>query len=1141
MNRVLAVALLAAVAEAGAPGSRFNPYKSVADRRGRRQPAGGAGKASGGSGGNYPKSDSAHACAMLGATAYTTVAVSDEDKAAGGRFNPKANSGTGEIGEDIYGPFEAGFTSKQDSNIRGFGCTDPSDGYVAGGIDTYTAEQVVATACGITMPRWDGDDYISMLDQCGGHTNDYHNHEKLICLYDDAAEGHSARVGEATDGSDTPLYGKWEATNVLPELDACGGHFGVTPDSNGESIYHYHVQDSPPFTIGCFGPNDDGGLVTVEECRSYYTGCTDPEVAELDTGDGVFNYDLWCPCYDGAGSNHLDANGVYAELKVFQESADEPEPEPEPETEAPTKAATEAPETEAPTKAATDAPVTDAPATGGGVATVTWVVYTDDQCTKLHDRCKDDGCETILEVGDTCSQWTEASADAVTCTDAKITYNNYPNTGTKSGGTACSGTAKPNELEVGVCQEFPGPVKTWKMIDADTHSCGTADVAATDPPAVDGFWSDFGSCSKTCGGGTQERTCTAPTNGGAECEGSATQQCNKQKCAVDGFWSDFGPCSKKCGGGTQERTCTPPKNGGAECEGSATQQCNKQKCLVQCSALFVSDNVNSENCGMSDVDGAGEECTVECAGGFDEDGDFDTVDTATYTCSPATKAWAPANSAITCTVVNHLASFSGDSGFKSNSKGVSISFKIGNKDFQSRTFKKSDFDSQAEDSAYLNMAAEFCKADDTCEGFHHMVKKDKVIFRKQMTGALLKSSNVDTYTLTDTYVAEVVEVPTRPPPRGGGRFRRASQCATFAGATLSRKTMKDLASSYVTDGFEGEGVALVSKICLDGDSNCAIKDEDGEKVQFGESPEAHWDGKQSLLAEFSVIVDPTAASAACFGKESAMSADEEEVAQESDDADAEFDQCKNEKKFASTMINKLKTTHDECNPIFNTDAGVALYQNTFSAHKTSTFKPRTESEQSDVVTVTEDAEGTTVAEGEADCSGLGTSWGPQIAAPPTGCRREVKADFAAVGTTEADDGADCSGFGETWGPNIGTPPAGCRRMKPESCKAESSFKATCAPNCAAAKLPQSTKPAGGKRPEQQPAGGASGPRGGKPNAANGDRLRRADVEDECVVAEASTDEEPKKKEEENDKSSATTGGVFSGMVAAAAVAAMLLA
>ena len=51
-----------------------------------------------------------------------------------------------------------------------------------------------------------------------------------------------------------------------------------------------------------------------------------------------------------------------------------------------------------------------------------------------------------------------------------------------------------------------------------------------------GNWGNYGACSKTCGGGTKERTrkCDnpAPAHGGKGCEGSASQslECNTLKC-----------------------------------------------------------------------------------------------------------------------------------------------------------------------------------------------------------------------------------------------------------------------------------------------------------------------------------------------------------------------------------------------------------------------------------------------------------------------------------------------------------------------------------------------------------------------------------------------------------------------------------
>lgn len=173
-----------------------------------------------------------------------------------GGSNPTGTSKT-TIGicENIYGPFEAGFTSQQDGILAGLGCAT-GKGYLAGGIDTLTAEARVNVDCGLTgdkeLPRKDGSDYISLLDECGGHTNEYHFHERLSCLYEETGT-HSTRVGEGTLEGHF-LYGKWEdySKTQLPNLDVCGGHFGFTPDSPKKRVYHYHVQMIPPFTWGMF-------------------------------------------------------------------------------------------------------------------------------------------------------------------------------------------------------------------------------------------------------------------------------------------------------------------------------------------------------------------------------------------------------------------------------------------------------------------------------------------------------------------------------------------------------------------------------------------------------------------------------------------------------------------------------------------------------------------------------------------------------------------------------------------------------------------------------------------------------------------------------------------------------------------------
>ncbi|XP_063681670.1 uncharacterized protein LOC134816658 [Bolinopsis microptera] len=103
------------------------------------------------------------------------------------------------------------------------------------------------------------------------------------------------------------------------------------------------------------------------------------------------------------------------------------------------------------------------------------------------------------------------------------------------------------------------------------------------------IWNDWGAwsvCSDDCGG-TKERsrTCTDPSN--ERCDGDATesQACNLHACKkVDGSWSDWedwSGCRDDCGG-TRERTrtCTAPSNGGAQCVGDATESeaCDVHAC-----------------------------------------------------------------------------------------------------------------------------------------------------------------------------------------------------------------------------------------------------------------------------------------------------------------------------------------------------------------------------------------------------------------------------------------------------------------------------------------------------------------------------------------------------------------------------------
>jgi len=236
------------------------------------------------------------AAATLGDVGCTTVAGVTQYK-----HEMLSKGDTIAIGSHIYGPFEAGFTSKQDSIIKNWGCTDPSLVYDSkGGRDIGIAEALVAYKCNIEFPRVVGTTWYGAVGHCGGHTGDYHFHKSFGCLYSESG-GHSTVVG---DIASYKMYGKWEdySKNLLPLLDACGAHLGPTPDS-ASNVYHYHVQDKAPFTVGCHGPSSSGGLVSLAACRALYSTCGD-DSSSIEYKAGVsIAYDRFCPCWDATGSN----------------------------------------------------------------------------------------------------------------------------------------------------------------------------------------------------------------------------------------------------------------------------------------------------------------------------------------------------------------------------------------------------------------------------------------------------------------------------------------------------------------------------------------------------------------------------------------------------------------------------------------------------------------------------------------------------------------------------------------------------------------------------------------------------------------------------------------------------------------------
>ncbi len=238
-------------------------------------------------------------------------------------------------GTNIAGPFEAGFDSEIDTLLTWLGCSPASNGYLAGGIDTQTSLELVAYNCSITLPRIDSKgDFVSLMWAAGAHSPpntakctsppgslsgytacsnpSYHFHQNFTCLYNygTGATGHSTKIGVTTPSSTSitarNIYGKYEATQASPsDLDACNGHFGYTPESPSTNVYHHHVTDKTPFAVGCYGPSATGGLVSITDCRSYYTGCTSANVVTLRSAKGWFQYTKWCPCHDNVTNSNV--------------------------------------------------------------------------------------------------------------------------------------------------------------------------------------------------------------------------------------------------------------------------------------------------------------------------------------------------------------------------------------------------------------------------------------------------------------------------------------------------------------------------------------------------------------------------------------------------------------------------------------------------------------------------------------------------------------------------------------------------------------------------------------------------------------------------------------------------------------------
>ncbi|CAK8671661.1 unnamed protein product [Clavelina lepadiformis] len=164
--------------------------------------------------------------------------------------------------------------------------------------------------------------------------------------------------------------------------------------------------------------------------------------------------------------------------------------------------------------------------------------------------------------------WTSFETCSVTCGGGMQSRSRSVTTSASCGGSSCSGLTS----EIRTCNTECCPVE-----------------------CVWGPWSDFSSCSVTCGGGTQSRFRNIlhhASCGGSSCSGSSIESnfCNTQCCPVDcvwGEWGEWNACSISCGSGIKSRSRsvkTPGVCGGKECIGETLEKakCNDICCPVDC-------------------------------------------------------------------------------------------------------------------------------------------------------------------------------------------------------------------------------------------------------------------------------------------------------------------------------------------------------------------------------------------------------------------------------------------------------------------------------------------------------------------------------------------------------------------------------